>query len=86
MVSANRYSSCFNAFKTRASGKIQLCGFKKDTREFQPHITLVRKAKNQPAVAVIEPIELKVTAFCLVESKTAADGAYYSVLKRWTLK
>ncbi len=72
--------------KQELQRKIQLCGFKKDTREFQPHITLVRKAKNQPAVAVIEPIELKVTAFCLVESKTEADGAYYSVLKRWNLK
>ena len=61
------------------------CGFKPEQREYQPHITLVRKAKYEPSLSESTPINLKVTKFCLVESKTAAEGAQYSILKSWYL-
>lgn len=59
------------------------CGFKAETREYLPHITLVRKAKYNPAALEIRPITMKVSRFCLVESKTYAEGAQYKVLKSW---
>lgn len=59
------------------------CGFKPEMREYLPHITLVRKAKSNPAVSEISPIEMSVTKFCLVESKTYPEGTEYKVLKSW---
>lgn len=64
---------------------IKPCGFKVETRAYQPHITLVRKAKHQPAVSEVEPISWKVKQFCLVESKTYPQGAQYKVLRSWDL-
>lgn len=60
------------------------CGFKPDSRDYQPHITLVRKAKHQPAVSKVAPIHLQVTRFCLVESKTSQHGAEYEVIKEYS--
>ena len=65
--------------------EIQSCGFKPEAREFQPHITLVRKAQKEPSVIEVKAINLKVSEFCLVESRTEATGAQYTVLKRWAL-
>jgi len=64
---------------------IEPCGFKAETIDFQPHITLVRKAKQQPTVSEVEPISLQVTRFFLAESKTYPQGAQYTVLKSWDL-
>ena len=61
------------------------CGFKSETRDFQPHITLVRKARYKPSLSEVTPINLKVSTFCLVESITDPKGAQYKVLKRWEL-
>lgn len=61
------------------------CGFKLDTREYQPHITLVRKAKHEPSLTEIPRINLKVSKFCLVESITSSEGAQYQVLRSWDL-
>ena len=64
---------------------IQPCGFKPETRDYQPHISLVRKAKYTPAVLEIKPIKMKVTRFYLAESKTSTEGAEYTILKAWDL-
>ena len=61
------------------------CGFKVETREYFPHITLVRKAKCNPATFEVSPINMEVSKFCLVESKTYPEGAEYKVLKCWDL-
>ncbi len=64
---------------------IQPCGFKPEIREHQPHITLVRKAKQEPAISEVEPVNWQVKQFCLAESKTYPGGAQYKVLKSWDL-
>jgi len=64
---------------------IQPCGFNVETRAYQPHVTLVRKAKYQTAVSEVDPITCKMTQFCLAESKTCPEGAQYTVLQRWDL-
>ena len=53
------------------------CGFEPEKRDYKPHITLVRKAKQLPAVKEIQAIEWHVDKFCLVESVTAEKGAVY---------
>lgn len=60
------------------------CGFKPETRDYQPHITLVRKAECKPAISEIRPITMNISGFCLVESKTYPEGAEYKVLKSWS--
>lgn len=62
------------------------CGYTPETREYQPHITLVRKAKQAPGIKEITPIKMKVRQFCLVESRTSEHGAEYYILKRWDFK
>ena len=64
---------------------IEPCGFEPEIREYNPHLTLVRKAKHQPAVSEVEPINWQVRQFCLVESKTYPEGAQYKVLRSWDL-
>lgn len=59
------------------------CGYKPEDRDYNPHITLVRKAKQSPSIIEIEPISWFVNKFCLVESKTEAEGARYTILKTW---
>jgi len=59
------------------------CGYKPETRDYQPHVTLVRKAKQSPSINEIQAIPWFVDKFCLVESKTFAAGARYTVLKTW---
>lgn len=61
------------------------CGFKPEIRDFQPHITLVRKARYEPSLSEVTPINLKVSTFCLVESITDPQGAQYKVLRSWDL-
>ena len=59
------------------------CGYKPDVRDYQPHVTVVRKAKQPPSVSEIQPIPWYVDKFCLVESITSAEGAQYTILKSW---
>ena len=59
------------------------CGYKPEDRDYNPHITLVRKAKQFPSTNEIQPIPWLVNKFCLVESKTEEEGVRYSILKTW---
>jgi len=59
------------------------CGYKPEMRDYKPHVTLVRKAKQPPSLNEIQPITWSVNKFCLVESKTFPEGARYTVLKTW---
>ena len=61
------------------------CGYTPESRKYQPHVTLVRKAKRAPAAAELKPIKMEVRQFCLVESETTEQGAEYTVLKAWNL-
>lgn len=59
------------------------CGYQPDNRDYQPHVTLVRKAKQLPAVNEIQAIPWQVDKFCLVESQTCPHGAEYEVIKEY---
>ena len=63
------------------------CGFTPERREFRPHITLARKVISGPrSPMAVEPIEWRVSNFCLAESLTDRTGAQYRVLRIWPLK
>lgn len=62
------------------------CGHQPETRPFQVHVTLARKAHRPPEVREIPPIAWPVDAFCLVESVAVEHGSEYRVIGRWPLR
>lgn len=53
--------------------------------DYQPHITLFRKAKASMEQADFSEINWPVKSFALMESKSHAEGVRYHVLKEWLL-
>jgi len=62
------------------------CGLVPESRPFQPHITLARKANRGLPVNEIAPIHWSIGEFCLAESVTDPAGARYRILRRWLLE
>lgn len=58
------------------------CGLNTDTRPYQPHITLARKARFRPELE-FEPVNWSADAFSLVESVSTVNGVEYRVLDTW---
>jgi len=61
------------------------CGYHPESRPFQAHVTLMRKAGRGPSVGELDPLAWPVEDFALVESLTLPEGARYRVLHRWPL-
>ena len=62
------------------------CGYQPETRPFQVHVTLARKAHRPPEVREIPAIVWQADGFCLVESVTGEHGSEYRVIGRWPLR
>jgi 2'-5' RNA ligase len=58
-------------------------GFRVDSRQFQPHVTLARKVGTAPAPAAVAPVAWPVDELALVESETTPNGSRYTPLARW---
>jgi 2'-5' RNA ligase len=61
------------------------CDLRPETRPWQPHITLARKAGRGLKVTQTGPVDWSIRDFCLVESVTAESGASYRILRHWPL-
>jgi 2'-5' RNA ligase len=61
------------------------CGYQPESRPFQGHVTLVRKAQGGEPPADFAALSWPVTDFCLVESVGGPDGVNYEVIARWPL-
>lgn len=61
------------------------CGFKTERRRYEPHVTLLRKAKGVPVPKDFKPLCWTVDRFCLVESVTRPAGIEYQVRNEWLL-
>jgi len=61
------------------------CGLQRETRAYQPHITLARKMSKACSTTSIDPVPWSIRQFSLVESVTDPQGARYQVLKTWSL-
>jgi 2'-5' RNA ligase len=57
-------------------------GLQIDARPYQPHITLVRPAKNLPDIDC-DPLLWRAESFCLMESCSGPDGVSYKVRQQW---
>lgn len=62
------------------------CGLVPESRPYQPHITLARKANPGTMAGAFEPIHWSIGNFCLVESVTDPAGAKYLPLRFWELE
>ncbi len=61
------------------------CGYQAEIRPYRPHLSLIRKAKDGPDDVDISPLGWQVRSFCLIQSKTHAEGVEYEVLNSWPL-
>jgi 2'-5' RNA ligase len=66
-------------------GGLAVCGFDRETRPFQSHVTLARKARSFPTATLERPIPWKVRDFVLVTSLSVPEPPRYQVLQRWPL-
>jgi RNA 2',3'-cyclic 3'-phosphodiesterase len=60
-------------------------GFAPDLKPFQAHVTLARKVARAPAVPMTRAVTWDLDGFALVESRTSAAGAAYSVVQSYLL-
>ena len=54
-----------------------------DAKSFVSHVTLLRDAREPPAMPPLAPIEWRLDGFALVQSVTRPQGSRYEVLKSW---
>ncbi len=57
-----------------------------DTREFVPHVTLVRNAKHRRLPDSIPAIDWRVTRWSLAQSRSTPYGVAYHLLANWALE
>jgi 2'-5' RNA ligase len=62
------------------------CGLTPEKRAYVPHLTLLRNARQAPAIVTMKPRHWPVDAFGLIRSETLSQGAVYTELQRWPLQ
>lgn len=67
------------------SAVVKQCGIEQKNHPYQPHMTLLRKARQAPSVSP-PVIHWAVDNFVLAESVSTPQGVEYRVLRRWGLK
>jgi 2'-5' RNA ligase len=60
-------------------------GFAPDLKPFRPHVTVVRKVSRPGPIEKIDPVAWRFTELALIESRTLAAGAAYSVIESYPL-
>jgi 2'-5' RNA ligase len=61
------------------------CGYQPEKRPFAAHLTLAREVRRWKENRRIGPFHWDVRQFCLVQSRTLAEGARYEILRTWKL-
>lgn len=70
---------------TRLGRELAAEGYRPDERPYVPHITLLRNARQPPAVATLPVLVWPVATFALVESAPRERGRVYEVVRTWPL-
>jgi 2'-5' RNA ligase len=84
-IGANQTPDALRDLVNNLSTDLQDCGYCPETRPFQVHLTLMRKATRIKTLPPITPVAWSVEDFCLVRSTTEPSGARYQVIARWAL-
>ena len=64
----------------------QACGFRAESRPYNPHVTVARKLRSLQDVAAFDPIDWRVDDFALIEVRAAQNGVEYRVVETWPLQ
>jgi 2'-5' RNA ligase len=78
-------SPAAHALAQRLKSETLAAGFAPDLKPFHAHVTLARKVGRAPAVPMTRAVSWVFDAFVLVESRTSAAGAAYSVVQSYLL-
>lgn len=69
----------------RLNDAMAACGLTPEKRPYSPHLTVLRKARQEPRQLDINTVHWPVSDFVLVRSLTLPEGAQYQVVRRWPL-
>jgi 2'-5' RNA ligase len=82
-----------NLLQKEIEQNLEKIGFRKEEREFLPHVTLLRIKNERDAKLIksykeieLEPIEYVINEFYLVKSKLTSQGSIYTKVKTYKLK
>ena len=64
---------------------LEAAGIACESREFSPHVTLLRHVEQALVPQRIKPVRWRANAFVLVESVTTDQGVRYRILQQWSL-
>ena len=64
-------------------GALARSGVAFDAKRFVSHVTLLRDAREPPAIPELEPISWKIRGFALAGSSQRAGGGRYEILRSW---
>lgn len=70
---------------TAVGSAVRASGLNFDERPHVPHVTLLRDSDGGPP-PICTPVVWPVTDFVLVASRGGGGGAYYDIVRRWSLK
>lgn len=70
---------------SKMNNALQACEYSPESKNYTPHLTLLRKANQALDVRRVEPIHWHVDQFVLVESLQTRTGSVYKVIRRWPL-
>ncbi len=73
------------ALARRLQDTLATSGFAPDLKPFRPHVTVVRKVPRPGRIAKIDAVAWSFTELALIESRTLATGALYSVVESYSL-
>ena len=84
-LTAQRHEAALDALVFALTDLSRRFGLPVDERPFSPHVTLVRKVRSETSLA-FEPVSLRASGFCLVESCSLPEGTVYKIIKSWENK
>lgn len=73
------------ALAGRLQDSLAASGFTPDLKPFRPHVTVVRRVSRPGHFEKMHPVSWRFTELSLIESRTRAEGARYSVLEKFPL-
>jgi 2'-5' RNA ligase len=81
-LTAKQHEAELAALANKLTALARGFGIPVDERPFNPHVTLIRKAKASRQVK-FEPVIWRSSGFCLVESYSDPEGSSYRIIKSW---
>ena len=92
-IGVNDYSSLLTQLQAKLDEECLLLGFAKETRTFNPHLTVARLRKPQGARTLatahkemgFDSTEIKVMEITVIRSELSSEGSNYSTISRHAL-